>query len=312
MTLNFIDVEDLSKSMKNLVKAPKMKELYLTGNPCESWEGCKEYVIASIPQLNIYNGNEILKSERIKAVQKFEVLEKELITASIENVIKKENDPDKDNPNKYTKEYRRRLYKELEEEKLKKEEDKKKGDKSWGYMEDFSPKQPPVYKDNGELRICNQGKYEFYIDEDIFITGVTTIELKLPKYLDTASIKVDLNPQYIRVDVKGKITQLRFDHEVIVEKSTIQRSTTTGHLLIKAPIIGITPKPKSIEEKPIKENEKSKPEKKVFNLKPLDESLDLKKGTIIEIVSKTESNIMVKEKENNKIDVDISDLPELD
>ncbi len=34
MTLNFVDLEDLNLSMKNLSKVPHIREVYLTGNPC--------------------------------------------------------------------------------------------------------------------------------------------------------------------------------------------------------------------------------------------------------------------------------------
>ena len=61
-------------------------------------------------------------------------------------------------------------------------------------------------------------------------------------YLDTNKIKVDLNPNYVRLDINGKITQWRFDHDIIVEKATVQRATTTGVLEIKAPIVGFKPR----------------------------------------------------------------------
>ena len=285
LTLNFIDIEDLKESTNNLSKVPLIKELYLTGNPCESWPSFKDYIIAKIPQIKILNGTEILKSERIKASQIISHLEIELDKATIENVIKKENDPDKNNPNKYTKEYRRKLYKELEEEKIQKEESKKKGNISNIY--DDTPKgKPSVYKDNGEIRICNQGKYEFKLDEDYFYTGITTFELKIPKYLDTSQILVDLNPQYIRIEVKDKVTQIKFDKEVNVEGSTIQRSTTTGYLLIKAPISGFIPKFKKENKK-----EKSLNQNKKFFLKKDD-------------IKHSPNKIFV--------DFDITDLPELD
>lgn len=35
--MNFIDLEELSQSMKNLSKVPNVRELYLTGNPCEKY-----------------------------------------------------------------------------------------------------------------------------------------------------------------------------------------------------------------------------------------------------------------------------------
>jgi Leucine Rich Repeat. len=35
LTCNFIDVEDLEESCYNLQKVPSLRELYLTGNPCQ-------------------------------------------------------------------------------------------------------------------------------------------------------------------------------------------------------------------------------------------------------------------------------------
>ena len=61
------------------------------------------------------------------------------------------------------------------------------------------------------------------------------LDLQLPRFMDTSLINVDLNPEYVRVDVKGKITQLKFDCEIIVEKSKVQRSTTTGSLVLTMP-----------------------------------------------------------------------------
>ena len=73
--------------------------------------------------------------------------------------------------------------------------------------------------------------------------------------MDNSQIKVDLNPNYVRVDVKGKITQWSFDNDIIVVKATVQRSTTTGVLEIKAPIMGIKPREDKIKKK--EENKKA-------------------------------------------------------
>jgi len=43
--------------------------------------------------------------------------------------------------------------------------------------------------------------------------------MEVPKFMATDSLNVDLQPQYVRVDVKGKITQIRFDEEILVERS---------------------------------------------------------------------------------------------
>lgn len=42
---------------------------YLTGNPCTDYEGYREFVIATLPQLRWLDGKEITKSDRIAATQ---------------------------------------------------------------------------------------------------------------------------------------------------------------------------------------------------------------------------------------------------
>ena len=42
---------------------------YLTGNPCTEYEGYREYVIATLDNLQWLDGKEIEKSERILAKQ---------------------------------------------------------------------------------------------------------------------------------------------------------------------------------------------------------------------------------------------------
>lgn len=81
MTVNFIDVLDLHDSVTCLAKLPSLKEIYLTGNPCENWPGCKDYVIANVPNLEAYNGELITPSQRIKATQLLPSLKASLFEA---------------------------------------------------------------------------------------------------------------------------------------------------------------------------------------------------------------------------------------
>jgi protein TilB len=69
MTVNFIDVTDLYDSVQCLAALPNLKEIYITGNPCENWVGCKDYIIAQALTLEAYNGEIITPSQRIKAQQ---------------------------------------------------------------------------------------------------------------------------------------------------------------------------------------------------------------------------------------------------
>lgn len=57
------------------------------------------------------------------------------------------------------------------------------------------------------------------------------------RYLDTDLLKVDIEPNYIRVTVKDKIFQLCLHQEIIVVKSKAQRSQITGHLIVTMPIL---------------------------------------------------------------------------
>ena len=279
LTMNFVDIENLKESCDCLSKVPSLREIYLTGNPCEKFKYCRDYVIGRCPQIIIYDGNEVKKSERIKAREMMEFMEKELEKESREHVIFKQNDPSEKDPNKYSVEYRRNLYKDLEKEKLENERKRKEESSKPGLWDEPVIKEvpPPVYKENGEVRICNQGRYEVFLDEDIYTTAITTFRIKLPKFLDTSKIKVDLNPNYVRVDVNGKITQWRFDNDIIVEKATVQRSTTTGDLEIKAPMAFVKPRVDKIKK--IEENKKAlemqkKEEERLKKLKPIKQGVD--------------------------------------
>ena len=72
-TLNKLDltVNFVAKitSIESLRANKFLRELYLTGNPCTEYVGYRDYVIATLPQLNSLDGKEISKSERIEALQ---------------------------------------------------------------------------------------------------------------------------------------------------------------------------------------------------------------------------------------------------
>lgn len=55
------------------------------------------------------------------------------------------------------------------------------------------------------------------------------------RYLDTSLIDVDVQPNYVRVTVKGKIFQMALNEEVCTSDATTKRSQITGHLLIAMP-----------------------------------------------------------------------------
>jgi len=79
LTINFIDVDDLSTSIDNLVDRSHLKDLYMMGNPAEQeWKGFKPYIHARLPQLHSLDGTEITRSMRITAQQQLPALVFEL------------------------------------------------------------------------------------------------------------------------------------------------------------------------------------------------------------------------------------------
>jgi len=227
-TVNFIDIEDIKDSIQCLTKCILLEDLYLTGNPCENWTNLRLYIAAKLPQLIRYNSKDILKSERIEGLQRLKELEDELIKLSIENIEKKKSQ--KVDPNTYSKESRVKMYKETSEARRKQEEARIVKPDPW--YEDPKSGPTPIFNTDGSVRQCNEGKYKFKFDD--YGPDEVIIELFVPKFMDTSLIKIDLNCKYIRIDVKGKITQFAFEgYDVEVDKSQVLRSQTTGALQIK-------------------------------------------------------------------------------
>lgn len=55
--------------------------------------------------------------------------------------------------------------------------------------------------------------------------------------MNTSLVDVDVQPDYVRVTIKGKILQLVLPCEVSTDKSLAQRNVTTGNLLVTMPRI---------------------------------------------------------------------------
>ncbi|XP_011057319.1 PREDICTED: protein tilB homolog [Acromyrmex echinatior] len=66
LTLNFIGN---LQSVKSLRYNEHLEHLILMGNPCKDYEYYRQYVVATLPQLQEFDMQEIERSERIKALQ---------------------------------------------------------------------------------------------------------------------------------------------------------------------------------------------------------------------------------------------------
>ena len=109
-------------------------------------------------------------------------------------------------------------------------------------------------KDKKMVRQKNEGKWPYTLqDEDDESSsssssttttshpGCITLNLVLPRHLDSSLIDVDVHPTHINIVVKGKLLRLLLPKEVRVEESKAKRSKTTGDLFVVMPKIeGVT------------------------------------------------------------------------
>lgn len=256
LTLNFVDLDVLKESCEHLVQCENMKELTLTGNPCTDWKDYKDYIIAKIPQLRRLDATDITKSMQIRADQRLDELELDLAKKAEEVRYRKENEPvdlNAFNPESRMKEYEDELEKARQDE-------LNKPKNPFEVPDEFLHKRegpPGVYHDDGEIRQCNEGKYDFKVTEDDDNDRIL-VELFLPKYLTTDLLDVDVNPLYVRFDVKGKITQFKLPEEIEVEKSKVERSQATGALLVTCPTVYKRPRNTAEAKKEREEFKKKK------------------------------------------------------
>jgi hypothetical protein len=113
----------------------------------------------------------------------------------------------------------------------------------------------------------------------------------------------------------GKLPNGDFYNDIIVEKATVQRSTTTGVLEIKAPMAYIKPKEDKIKK--IEENKKAmemqkKEEERLKKLKPIKQGVDfVRDNNEIKEVESIDNKKNLDEI-SKECGVDLDEVPDLD
>ncbi|KAG5443336.1 Protein tilB [Clonorchis sinensis] len=255
LTVNFIG--DLS-SIASLVELYSLEELYLTGNPCVDYPHYREFVIATLPQLQKLDGSDITKSERILALQVLEQIRPTILNC--EKAYRERRTKERAAATERRQVHEERLaacngdidpvVNEFWQEKVpftpesrietheyiqlqEKAKSKKTGDKENG-----KSKRKPVrlFSDSGRPFNVNEPKVNFSLteqkvdNEDSFLLDVSVY-----RHMDTSMVDCDVQPTYVRVTMKGKILQLALPEEVKPDKSHAKRSQTTGHLVVTMP-----------------------------------------------------------------------------
>lgn len=90
-TVNFIG--DLL-SVEQLRCNRHLRELYLTGNPCTEYEGYRDFVVGTLPQLEMLDGKQITKSERIEACQQLSGLRCQILLQQDQHALKRQKEKD--------------------------------------------------------------------------------------------------------------------------------------------------------------------------------------------------------------------------
>lgn len=292
LTVNFIG--ELT-SIESLRGNEFLQEMYMSGNPCSKFENYREYVIATLPQVQRLDGIDVTNTERLEAIQSLKDIRESIIsqqkdyfiqqqktkegsggrwytdigaeTQSADKPIseltpeevKQRNDVFWKTPVEHTPEARKAIHRKLEEEKAAVEEQRK------GVRTNKVPKRQTVLERDGKLLNLNQGKWPFLLDDTTDANSVK-LEVTLPKYLSTHNIDVDVQPTSVKIVAEGRTFQLVLREEICPDKSSCQRSQMTGVLVVTMPTIKQTIVPEKVKQKTSFKEEnsrlvKKKPEK---------------------------------------------------
>ncbi|KAG2387106.1 hypothetical protein C9374_002141 [Naegleria lovaniensis] len=228
LTANF--VWDLL-SVERLKCNYNLKELHLLGNPCTKYENYRLFVIGTLPHLQILDGDKVSKSEKILAEQ---------LLAQIRISIQEEQQ--RVNVTELMKaiEQRNEDKKEIANSKNEREKAQEKNIDGIGEVDRLGslssgPKLTPEQEIEkyGKVMQKNEGKWQFKFFEE---KGHYVLDIPAGKYMSLSYVDIDVQPTWVRVTIKGKVLQLRFDKEVSSSKASAQRSTVTGNIVIRVPI----------------------------------------------------------------------------
>ncbi|XP_039152613.1 protein tilB [Drosophila simulans] len=244
LTLNFI--RELT-SVESLCGNHNLRELILIGNPCVDYPHYRDYVVATLPQLNSLDCVEIMPSERLRAFRELSKNRSIIVQKQADQNIERD-------------EQRIRVAKqqsalaehcagiEDEEERIKafwqaksehcpeiRTEIARQHRLGRERHETKSPLDPPKPQRNlfapcGRPYNLNQAKLPFNFQDE---ADHYLLQLEVYRHLDTSLIDIDVQTTYTRVTVKKKIFQIAYNDEVKPDESTVQRSQITGHLMVK-------------------------------------------------------------------------------
>ncbi|XP_050433301.1 protein tilB-like [Adelges cooleyi] len=246
LTMNFIGELTSVETLKNNIH---LRTLFLTGNPCTDYDGYRQYVIGTLPQLDTLDGEEITHYDKLVAKQILQDIKQKIIIQQSEYIRRQEEKRKSSNKNPL----------KIIEENLTTEVDENADKDFWNKPSENTPEcrvemamhtrraqrrkesketakevkwQPKLFRDNGRPYNINQAKvgYDMENEADQYILTV-----QVYKYLDTSELDVDVQPNYVRVTIRKKILQLVLDEEVKTDESSAKRLVGSKLLEITMP-----------------------------------------------------------------------------
>eukprot|EP01012_Entosiphon_sulcatum_P010281 TRINITY_DN15980_c0_g1_i1.p1 TRINITY_DN15980_c0_g1~~TRINITY_DN15980_c0_g1_i1.p1 ORF type:complete len:377 (-),score=104.10 TRINITY_DN15980_c0_g1_i1:77-1207(-) len=246
LTLNF--VSDLT-SIQNLCANAELRSLFLVGNGCTKLEGYRYFVADTLPQLLSLDGEEITKSERIRAKQEAipvreEVDRQRAITAAEEEEKRRRKELGIEEERKvnekgeklygHSPEERLAAYQEMQETiKRNTEHPPSEFDKIKEAAKPVTLTPEEELAKYGRVLQKNQAQLPYKLWEE---PGFVKLNVEVPRHIATQLCDVDVQPTYVRVVIKGKVLQLVLPQEVAPDNCNVQRATVNGHLLITMPV----------------------------------------------------------------------------
>ncbi|KAI9588855.1 protein tilB [Glossina fuscipes] len=251
LTLNFIG--ELT-SIESLRDNYNLKNLILTGNPCCDYPNYRKYVIGTLPQLDELDGEEITITHKLQAKHNLKEYRVIIVQCQIDYAMKRdeqklrflqqkenlvhhmssiEDEHEKmktfwDSKSEHCPEIRYEIAKYHRQGQEKGTTTKNEKVLQKKVVQLFAPCGRPYNMNKPQLPFKLSDEDSQYI-----------LKLDVYKYLDTSYIKVDVEVNYIRVTVKGKIFQIALTEEVKPSEASTQRSQITGQLVVNAPKLHI-------------------------------------------------------------------------
>lgn len=273
-TVNFIDMDELENSYQHLQPLLHLKELYMMGNPVTLWEHFRPYTIVMLPQLQLLDGAEITKTERITSLQIFRKIQNELRTLANEKRIEKGlpqvqyqpvDENDENEP--WTPEARIRMYREMAEQKAEQEKSRKAlepQERNYEKEQNETVEKVRQHESEGHIRQTNEGRWEFTMEEEDG-EGNCILRISLSRFLDTSLIDVDVHPTYVSVIIKGRVFRILWPEEVKASEGKCQRSQTSGELMIKVPKVNYSKVLADLRKKEKEEEENNAGKRNIKN-----------------------------------------------